>query len=72
MRRITLEHVLEKLETLGCRPVRREQGWDALCPAHPDSEPSLHLDRGRTRPFILFCHAGCSFQEILEALELWR
>ncbi len=72
MRRITLERVLERLEAVECRPVRRENGWDALCPAHPDSRPSLHVERGRTSPFVLHCHAGCSFQEILEALELRR
>jgi AAA domain len=43
----------------------------ALCPAHADVKESLSIrldeDRGK---IYLRCHAGCEFEEILEALEL--
>jgi hypothetical protein len=44
-------------------------GWTARCPAHEDRHNSLsiHLRDGR---WLLKCHAGCGWQEIIEALDL--
>jgi AAA domain len=42
-------------------------GWQARCPAHDDTHPSLSLDE-RNGELLLFCHAGCSFQQILGCL----
>jgi len=44
--------------------------WLALCPAHPDKRPSLavrELDDGRV---LVKCFAGCSVQEVLDAVGL--
>jgi putative DNA primase/helicase len=40
----------------------------ARCPAHDDRNPSLSIAQGATRP-LLKCHAGCTFQEIRDALR---
>lgn len=46
----------------------------ALCPAHDDQHPSLSIAIGDKDQLLLFCHAGCSFRLIVDALEklgLW-
>ena len=45
--------------------------WVALCPAHGDHTPSLHIAEGRKRPIVLRCMSqGCSTKAILEAIGL--
>ncbi len=44
--------------------------WLACCPAHPDRHPSLNvreLDDGRV---LVKCFAGCSVEEVLDAVGL--
>ena len=41
----------------------------ARCPAHDDRRPSLSLKDGDSGHLLLFCHAGCSYQEIVAAIE---
>lgn len=43
------------------------KGWQGHCPAHNDKNPSLSIDRDAERT-LLFCHAGCSFENIVSAL----
>jgi putative DNA primase/helicase len=44
-------------------------GWQACCPAHDDSHPSLSI--GYTDDKVLLCcHAGCDFDAICTALML--
>lgn len=43
--------------------------WLASCPAHDDDHRSLAVRPGRTG-LLLHCHAGCSFNDIIEALGL--
>ncbi|MBO0847722.1 MAG: DUF3631 domain-containing protein [Nocardioides sp.] len=52
--------------------VRPGREGDAMvqCPAHDDRTPSLHVtdnDEGRV---LLYCHAGCPIESVLEALGL--
>ena len=35
----------------------RDDEWMALCPAHGDRNPSLHVTR-RDGRWLLYCHAG--------------
>jgi hypothetical protein len=42
----------------------------AICPAHPDVNESLHICVGTKQPVILKCHAGCSPERVLAALNL--
>ena len=60
-----LQEILQRL-----RKVKRvgDNQWEARCPAHNDQQASLSVGRGdKDRP-LLFCHAGCSFENILSAL----
>ena len=41
----------------------------ASCPAHQDQRPSLSIEK-KKEIFLLKCHAGCSFREIVNALGM--
>jgi hypothetical protein len=42
----------------------------AFCPAHPNTRtPALSVKNGRDGRLLLFCHAGCSFLDVLAALR---
>lgn len=43
--------------------------WQALCPAHPDKQPSLTITDTDTK-VLVHCHAGCDFTAILDAVAL--
>jgi DNA primase len=43
----------------------------ALCPAHDDKNPSLSLAYKDGR-FLLYCHAGCDYRDVLAAVGLNR
>lgn len=48
-------------------------GWMARCPAHDDRTPSLSIREGDKGP-VFKCHAGCSQDDVLDALRglgLW-
>jgi hypothetical protein len=48
-------------------------GWKAICPAHDDKKPSLSIRQGTNGKVLLYCHAGCSKENILRALNLtWK
>lgn len=42
----------------------------ARCPAHNDRSPSLSLTNAADGRLLLFCHAGCSFNEVMTALGI--
>ena len=42
----------------------------ALCPAHEDTNPSLSVAKGKTRPVVFHCYAGCTEEAILKAMGL--
>jgi hypothetical protein len=44
-------------------------GWTARCPAHDDGRNSLSIHHRNGR-WLLKCHAGCGFQEIIGALRM--
>lgn len=53
------------------RGVRRTgAGWLTYCPAHDDRNPSLSVSVGGDGRILLKCHAGCSLEQILDALGL--
>ena len=45
-------------------------GKNWQCPAHDDSFPSLSIGSRDDGAVLLFCHAGCSFEEIMKSLGL--
>jgi hypothetical protein len=46
--------------------------WQARCPAHDDSLPSLSLREGRDGRILIHCFAGCTHTAILAKLDLAR
>jgi putative DNA primase/helicase len=61
----------ELLAGLDARPSGNQHA--ACCPAHEDRHPSLSLTRRNGR-LLLYCHRGCDFWAIADALErrgLW-
>jgi putative DNA primase/helicase len=45
-------------------------GWASLCPAHADRVRSLSIAEGDGGRVLLYCHAGCSFEQVVAALGL--
>lgn len=49
------------------------QNWLACCPAHDDRNPSMTLRDAGDGRVLANCHAGCTFDEIVGAVELgWQ
>ncbi len=61
-----IERVLERLKGVKKEGTR----WKALCPAHDDRQPSLSIGTGRNHQVLLNCFAGCTFEQVLAALDL--
>src|SRR5690242_80408 len=55
--------LLQRVEQTG-------SGWKALCPAHPDQNPSLTIGIGDAGRVLLHCFAGCATQDVLQSLGL--
>ncbi len=45
-------------------------GYIARCPAHRDEDPSLSITAGENGTVLVYCHAGCATEQILNALGL--
>ena len=61
-----VERVLARL-----KGVRKSlHGWVACCPAHRDREPSLSIGLGDEGQVLLTCFAGCSLDQIVEAMGI--
>lgn len=44
--------------------------WEACCPAHDDSSPSLGVRVGDKQPLVLMCQAGCEMADVAKALGI--
>jgi len=55
--------ILEKVKKHG-------SGWQASCPAHEDTVPSLSINEGDDGKILLYCHAGCDFGSIVQSLGM--
>ena len=49
---------------------KTSNGYDAICPCHDDKHQSLSIAE-KEGQFLAYCHAGCSFESIIKALDLW-
>jgi hypothetical protein len=47
----------------------KQYGSTWQCLAHEDRRPSLSVTRGRRGNAIVYCHAGCSWREVLDGLS---
>ncbi|HEX6122147.1 MAG TPA: hypothetical protein VFY89_03250, partial [Ktedonobacterales bacterium] len=69
--KITVGDVLAALRQDGKKVRGGQNGqWQAQCPAHEDRNASLSIGRGEDDKPLLKCHAGCDFQQIMDALGL--
>ena len=64
-----LDLLLSRLDEKGlkCRP--SGNGYEAQCPRHGDTNPSLSIAHANGK-LLLCCHAGCETKEIVAALGL--
>jgi len=46
------------------------EGWSARCPAHEDRQASLVVSEGEGGRALAHCHAGCSIEEVCQAVGL--
>ena len=64
---MSVEKVLERLDH--ARKTSKDQ-WVAVCPAHSDRSPSLHVREKEDGRVLIHCKAGCGATEVLEAIGL--
>lgn len=68
---IRSESVITALDVAGCNPIGTiVYGWRAHCPAHDDRNPSLSVSIGDNGTWLVNCFAGCSVEDVVEALGL--
>ena len=63
-----VELLLSKLDGVK----RSGNSWMALCPSHEDRNPSLSVAGGAHGRALVKCHAGCSTEQIVNAIGLKR
>ncbi len=64
--KVTIDDVLSRLKKLR----KTHRGWIACCPveSHNDKNPSLSIAESNDGRILLYCHRGCSYQEIVAAM----
>jgi putative DNA primase/helicase len=62
--------VLEAADRLDLSPRPTSSGFQMRCPAHEDRNPSLSVTEGDDRRALVYCHAGCSYEAVRDALGL--
>jgi DNA primase len=66
MSKLLYQEALDRLKKV--KKIHADQSM-ALCPAHNDKNPSLSVGRGREGNAVFYCFAGCTFDEIKEAIN---
>lgn len=62
-RRYDLAELLDNLKKVA----ESGEGWSACCPNHADSKPSLSIGVEHDGRFLLHCHRGCEFDDVVQA-----
>jgi len=67
-----LEKFLDRLRARGpgYEPRPTNKGWEARCPAHEDTDPSLDIDEAPDRKLLVRCFTGCTYGQIMAAVGL--
>ncbi|MHB0912082.1 MAG: hypothetical protein ACYC2Y_01380 [Armatimonadota bacterium] len=63
---MNIDQILTRLS--GVR--KTSNGYEARCPAHEDTNPSLSVGFGEDERILLHCHSGCKLDAILGAMGL--
>lgn len=61
-----LDHFLARLDGVNGGP----QQYGARCPAHNDRSASLAVSQDADGRILIFCHAGCPYTDVVEAMGL--
>ena len=64
---MSVQKILERLDHV--RKTSSDQ-WVAVCPAHDDRSPSLHVREKEDGRILIHCKAGCCANEVLDAINL--
>lgn len=64
---MSVQKILERLEHT--RKTSSDQ-WVAVCPAHDDRSPSLHVREKEDGRILIHCKAGCGANDVLNAIGL--
>lgn len=69
---MTAAEVIQKIEAVTGHQAKPtgDSSWSARCPAHEDGRESLSVTEGQDGRTLLKCHAGCSFVDIVAAVDL--
>ena len=63
---MTVDEFVARLD----RAKRNGAGWIARCPAHDDRNPSLSITEGDDGRVLVRCHAGCTTEQIVAAVDV--
>ena len=66
----TQEIVTMAATKTNCQPKIHGNSYIVRCTAHDDKNPSLSIGEGADGKLLMFCFAGCSFEEICLSLGL--
>jgi hypothetical protein len=67
----SVERMLGRLWALDCNPRGNdERGYSAKCPSHDDRNPSLSVGQGHDGKALVYCHRGCTLEEIAHAVQI--
>lgn len=62
--RISKEDIKRTAHCLSAAPMSNVNGYLVQCPAHDDKVASLSISPGDRTAMVMYCHAGCSYEEI--------
>jgi hypothetical protein len=65
-----MQRVVAALRAIGITPKPVKGGYEALCPAHDDTNPSLSINPGDDGRVLIHCHAGCPPESVVASLDL--
>lgn len=65
IRKYTIDDILARLQGVK----KNGSGYMACCPAHEDKNPSLSISE-KDGKVLLKCFAGCSYEQVLSALDI--
>lgn len=66
-----IQEIVKRLELKsGRRCYKSGKGFQACCPAHEDSNPSLSIEEDPSGKILIHCFAGCNKEAICRALDI--
>ena len=66
-----IQEIIQRLDDLDKKPRKTREGqWEALCPAHDDTKPSLGISTGNDGRVLINCMAGCDVDSICHKLDI--